>query len=200
MAIRKKAAGPKPDASAGSDAGSDAGSGGAATARGWTPLDIALPAFAGVLIAAMLVAAGFMFVKKSDLSAEADLRTCFLEAAESSMENLSNLTPDTYVARYDALIEGSTGVAQRQFEDALPQFEIMMEDSAAHSEGTIVASAIEDSPDNTETSRSVLLVADVVTSNSNQAEPVTESRRARLTVDKIDGQCKTSNAVWVVAA
>lgn len=150
---------------------------------------------AGVLVVAMLIAGGIVLYLGSDESAKADLRGCFLSAAENSVTDIVNVTPDNVEDRVQKILDGATGGYRKQFEGASEQYKAMVVDVKAHSEGTIVASAVETNDDVT---GSVLIVAESTVTNTNTPTAKEAYFRMRLTVDRVDGQCKTSKIEYVI--
>ncbi|WP_024793567.1 hypothetical protein [Tomitella biformata] len=158
-------------------------------------LDLALPIIVGVLVVAMVIACGFLIKKKADLSHQADVRGCFLAAAETSVNDIVNVSAANIDEKIGSILDGSTGAYRDQFEGASEQFASMAREVDATSEGSIVTSAVED---NTDTSGTVLVVAMSTVTNTNTPEPKVAYFRMRVTVDKVDGQCKTSNVEYVI--
>lgn len=172
------------------------------TSTGGTPAkqlgprrDYLFAGIAGVVLVAMLVAGGFIIAKRADISAQEDLRGCFLSAAEASVNDIVNVTPDNVDEKVKTILDGSTGGYRKQFEGASAQYSAMVADVQAHSEGSIVASAVEA---NDEVSGTVLVVAESTVTNTNTPTPKEAYFRMRLTVDRVDGQCKTSKIEYVI--
>lgn len=158
------------------------------------PIDTALPLLAGLLLVAMLIFCVFLIQKKSEISQAGDLRGCFLAGAERTASEMANMSADNIDEQIQAILDGSTGAHRKQFEEASDQFATLARSANVQMEGQVIASAVQD---NTDSSATVLVVTESSVTNSNTPEPSTESYRLRITVDKVDGVCKTSNIEYV---
>lgn len=158
------------------------------------PLDTVLPLLIGLLLVAMLILCGFLFQKKSEVTKVADVRGCFLAAAEATSDEMANMSSDNIDEQIQQILDGSTGGHRQRFEVSSDQFATMAREVNVQMEGRVIASAVED---NTDDSATVLVLSEASVTNSNTPEPETSYYRMRLTVDKVDGVCKTSNIEYV---
>lgn len=164
-------------------------------------LYIAASVISGVLIVAMAVAVGFLFNERADLAdgavdpaAQTEMRGCLIGAAESTMNDMMNLSAENVDDKFQSLLDGSTGSFHAQVDGARAQYVAVTQEADARTEGAVIVSAVEESSD---TGGTVLVVTEGDIDNANIDVPRAVSYRAKVTVEKADGVCKTSDVVWV---
>ena len=157
---------------------------------------VALAVVAGLVLVGLLVAIGFVSVKKVSLSNQVSERGCFLAAAEESMDLVLNVNDGNLDDQVAAILDGSTGAFQREFESGAEQYKTLVRDAKAESIGQVISSAVRENDDRKAT---VLVLGSRTVTNLNVETPLDEDYRAIIVVEKVDGVCKTAKMDWAIA-
>lgn len=127
--------------------------------------------------------------------APGNLSSPFIDEAEDIVLNIINATPETVEQNSQEVLASSTGAFHDTYKQSEDQYVGLVKKAEAHSEGTIVQSALESTDG---TSGTVLVVASTQVRNKSVSEPSERDFRMRVTVVEDGGEYKVSDLQQVV--
>lgn len=157
-----------------------------------------LAAAAAAVLVVLAVGVGLLTIANNRASERSDEqaaeRDSYVEAAKTTVLNLTTIHADTAKADVDKILDNASGEFLDEFQGRIEPFVSIVRDARVDTDGEIVAAGIESETDGEAV---VLVAAKTMVSNAGTDEPQPRTFRMRLTVTDVDGRLTTSKVEFV---
>ncbi|WP_245709113.1 hypothetical protein [Rhodococcus tukisamuensis] len=151
---------------------------------------------AGVLVAALAVAAVLLLIDRTSANERDARRNAFVQTARQTMLNLTTITPDTAKEDVERILAGASGEFKSEFDGRQDPFVSVVKEASVTTEGSIVESGLESESDDGK-SATVLVAARANVTMPDQSQGGPRDFRMRVTVTD-DGGTMTASKVEFV--
>lgn len=151
---------------------------------------------AGVLVAALAVAAVLLLIDQNSANERDARRNAFVQTARQTMLNLTTIKPDTAKEDVERILAGASGEFKSEFDGREDPFVSVVKEASVTTEGSIVESGLESESDDGK-SATVLVAARANVTMPDQSQGGPRDFRMRVTVTD-DGGTMTASKVEFV--
>ena len=147
-----------------------------------------------VLVVALLGAGIFLLVKNHSATERTAERNAIVDAANTTVLNLTTIHPETAKENVDRILSNATGEFRDEFDGRQDPFVSVVVDAGVKTDGQIIESGLESQ---NELSSTVLVAARAMVSSVDKPDPEPRDFRMRVTVVEVDGNLMTSKVEFV---
>lgn len=155
-------------------------------------------AVAAAVLVVLAIGVGFLTIANNRTSDRADeqaaLRDSYVEAAKTTVLNLTTIHADSAKADVDKILDNASGEFLDEFQGRIEPFVSIVRDAQVDTDGEVLAAGVESEADGEVV---VLVAAKTMVRNAGTDEPQPRNFRMRITITDVDGRLTTSKVEFV---